>query len=150
MQQKIVLDQSHKYIYSLQKKDGGSGRRYYYRPQQADWELGGVQAQACQTDHGQPHQHYEARVSPRITQGIAVCKYFFFHSFTELFQVDSLANFNAFIENATQRKQNLEGYIAAREQVARADEKLAAIKLQDTKKLFMDYDETEAEWMLDE
>ena len=130
------------------KKGGGSGRRYHYRPQQADRELGGVQAQACQTDYGRPHRQNEARVSPRITQGIAVCKHFF-HSFTELFQVDSLANFTAFIENATQRKQNLEGYIAAREQVARADEKLAAIKLQDTKKLFMDYDGTEAEWELD-
>ena len=79
--------------------------------------------------------------------------YIFFHSFTKVFQVDSLGDFNAFIKNATQRKQNLEGYIAAREQVARADEKLAAIKLQDTKKLFMKCDETirmSDEWEADE
>ena len=78
--------------------------------------------------------------------------YIFFHSFTKVFQVDSLGDFNAFIKNATQRKQNLEGYIAAREQVARADEKLAAIKLQDTKTLFMKSDETIRinEWEADE
>ena len=68
----------------------------------------------------------------------------FVYSFTELFQVDSLGKFNTFVEKATQQKQWLEEYIALREQDAKTDERIEAIKneLQDSKTLFMKCDET--------
>ena len=94
------------------------------------------------TDHNKPTGNsgeYKLRPVKQITDSlIAVLKRdlvkelhevllpvkVFVHSFTELFQVDSLGNFKAFIEKATQRKQWLEEYIALREQDAKTDERI--------------------------